>query len=302
MDNETLVKLQHFFASDMIIKKEFLNMAPPSNEGYLDHDSLVSYSDKAYDSLIYIFGELKCLTRDFFGIDSYLFKKVTLLEKEAKNAFAMAGTDINKLRAFYNGFISDMSVEFLNAVKRDYVGYTLSGSGDAMQNARTANELLHLIHSFVMNNDHLLQSVPKLSEKTNDYKYEITYRGVPNPYFDHIFANFPNSLDVGWTEVISVNDNKLLFMVRDRGHCLTIDMTVKGDKVRLEYFIPKLCNIDMINRLPGVNKVNKDSVGATGVIETTKEEAADVIYDFISKVPTDMDMVLDRPNFNEKHM
>ena len=58
-------------------------------------------------------------------------------------------------------------------------------------------------------------------------------------------------------------------------------------------FIPKLCNIEMINNLPGVNKVNKNSIGATGVIETPINTLPGVLFDFISKVPTDYDMVND---------
>ena len=50
------------------------------------------------------------------------------------------------------------------------------------------------------------------------------------------------------------------------------------------------------NNLPGVNKVNKNSIGATGVIETPINTLPGVLFDFISKVPTDYDMVI---NFEE---
>ncbi len=41
---------------------------------------------------------------------------------------------------------------------------------------------------------------------------------------------------------------------------LTIEVTLNNNIARIEYFIPKLCNIEMINNLPGVNKVNKKIV------------------------------------------
>ena len=62
---------------------------------------------------------------------------------------------------------------------------------------------------------------------------------------------------------------------------------------RIEYFIPKLCNIDMINRLPGVNKVNKGSIGATGAFEIPINSLSMTLIDFISKVPMDSDMIIE---------
>ena len=114
--------------------------------------------------------------------------------------------------------------------------------------------------------------------------------------FEQIFKMFPNDLDCGWTDMVAINDRKLIIMVRDRGHALTIEVTLNNNIARIEYFIPKLCNIEMINNLPGVNKVNKNSIGATGVIETPINTLPGVLFDFISKVPTDYDMVI---NFEE---
>ena len=66
---------------------------------------------------------------------------------------------------------------------------------------------------------------------------------------EQLFEEFPNDLDVGWTDMVAVNERKLLMMVRDRGHALTIEITLNLQTARLEYFIPKLCNIDMIKKL-----------------------------------------------------
>ena len=107
---------------------------------------------------------------------------------------------------------------------------------------------------------------------------------------EQIFKMFPNDLDCGWTDMVAINDKKLIIMVRDRGHALTIEVTLNNNIARIEYFIPKLCNIEMINRLPGVNKVNKDSVGATGVMEVKISDLPKTLFNFISMVPTDSDM------------
>ena len=49
-------------------------------------------------------------------------------------------------------------------------------------------------------------------------------------------------------------------MIRDRGHALTIEITINNDKARIDYFIPKIININMINALSGANKVRENSV------------------------------------------
>ena len=111
------------------------------------------------------------------------------------------------------------------------------------------------------------------------------------PIFEKIFEEFPNDMDVGWTDLVCINERNLLIMVRDRGHALTIEVTLDSQDASLKYFIPKLCNIDMINALPGINKVNETSVGASGFIEVPIDDLSNTLFDFISKVPMDSDMV-----------
>ena len=112
-----------------------------------------------------------------------------------------------------------------------------------------------------------------------------------------MFLNLPKFTPYG-TEVLNATvpklglvDKKLIMMVRDRGHALTIEITLNAKGARMEYFIPKICNVRMVNDLPGLfNPVDKNSVGATGAIETSLEELPSTLYDFISRVPMDHDM------------
>ena len=284
-NDEMLIKLQHFFESDMRIKKEMYNMAPPHDSQVID---IERYTDSVNDSLIYIFSELKCVALDLFGKDSQVLQTIKDLEKKTKNEFYSCGYDINKLRNFYKNNISNMSVEFLNAVKLNCIGYTFNGL--PVDKVSTANEALHLMHASVMNNDHLLQSIPAIDTKENDFKYPITLRGADVPSFKYLFNAFPNDIAVGWPDIVALDERKLLMMVRDRGHALTIEITLNGDNGRVEYFIPKICNIDMVNALEGVNKINSYDIGTTGVFERPLAELPDALYTFISKVPMDMDL------------
>ena len=291
MSEQNLVKLQHFFEVDMRIKTEMYNMAPPADGQYLDEDTLCRYTDKVDNSLRYIFSELKCIATDVFGIDSIVFNRIAIFEEKTKNAFYSCGLDIHSLRAFYKNFISNMSMKFINSVKKECIGYSPYNSIEPIELAFSVNEILHFLHSYILNNSNILHSIPLIHEKKNEFGYSISFRGYKIDKFEQLFNLFPTSIDVGWTDMVAVSENKLLMMVRDRGHALTIEITLDNNVARLDYFIPKLCNIDMINNLPGVNKVNEESVGATGAFEVDIESLPSTLFDFISKVPMDSDMV-----------
>ena len=289
MINVNLIKLQHFFEVDNKIKKEMYNNVPPTINGYLDNESICRYTNNLEDSLTYIFSELKCIALDIFNGDFLVLKKIEELENTIKTNFYSCGLDIDKLRNFYKKYISNMDISFIKEVKNKCVGY--ANSDIPIDMVSSINEMLHLVHSYVLNNENILQSIPKIAEKQNNCDYSITLRGENSKLFNELYEKFPNDLDVGWTDMVTINDKKMLMMVRDRGHALTIEITTNSDKARIEYFIPKLCNIDMINNLEGVNKVNNDSVGTTGVIETDINNLQKNLFNFISKVPTDNDIV-----------
>lgn len=295
MENNAMIRLEHFFLVDTKIKKEIYDIYPPNINGYLDNDSMIEYTDRVSDSLIYIFNEMKCVTSDLFGTNSVLYQKVCQLENVTLSAFIRCGTNAGELRTFYRNFISDMKPELVEAVKDECVGYTFYNFIDrSIELSTTVNEILHLLHSYVLNNENILQSIPEIGKKENSFSNTITLRGKDVASFNSIFQQFPSDLNVGQTDMVALNEKKLLLMVRDRGHALTVEITINGDIARLEYFIPKLCNTQMINNLPGINPVKDENVGATGVFEVPTYELANSLYGFISKVPTDADMVINR--------
>ena len=291
MNDERIIKLQHFFETDVMIKKGMYNMVP-SNLKYFDESTMQKYTDELNELLIYIFTELKCVAIDIFGKDSNVLSRICYLEDVIKNKFYSCGFDIDKLKNFYKNFISNMNSEFIDSIKNECVGYSLFKNKNSVEMAVSINEMLHYIHSYVVNNEKILQAIPLLNQKTNQFNYPINLRGNRSSVFEKLFEQFPADLDVGWTDMVIINEKKLIMMVRDRGHALSIEISLHNDVARLEYFIPKLCNIEMINKLPGVNAVNKDSVGATGVVEVPINILSESLFDFISKVPTDDDMNL----------
>ena len=292
MDNEKIIKLQHFFSVDTKIKKEIYDIAPQSLNGYIDETSISEYTDKLNDSLIYILSELKCVALDVFGKESSIFNKVCYLEQDIKTNFYSCGFDIEKLKSFYQKYISNMEPSFIDDVKRSYIGYYFGGGGvSPLKKASTINEILHLMHSRIINNEGLLKSIPLLNEKDNQHNNTISLRGIRNPMFEQLFMMFPTNLDCGITDMVIISEKTLIMMVRDRGHALSIEVTLNKDNARIEYFIPKICNVEMVNKIPGVNKVNDDSIGTTGTIEVEVKDLPTALFNFISMVPTDMDIV-----------
>lgn len=292
MNDGKLIRLKHFFEVDTRIKKEMNNMAP-SMIKYYDEASINKYTDDLNDSLVYIFNELRCIVLDLIGGDPYVLEKITYLESNIKKEFYSCGFDINKLKLFYQKYVSNMEKDFVDSVKNECVGYKIGGRLTSVEKATSINEMLHFLHSYIVNNDYILMSIPLLDEKNNEYDYPIRLRGMDSDIFRNLFDSFPADLDVGDTDMVAISDKKILIMVRDRGHALSIEISLNNGIARIEYFVPKLCNVDMINKLPGVNKVNNDSIGATGVIEVPIEYLSDTLFDFISKVPTDSDMVFE---------
>ena len=291
MSDEKIIKLQHFFEIDIRIKKGMYNMAP-SNIQYFDESTIQKYTDELNDLLIYIFCELKCVAIDIFGKNSNVLTRICYLENVIKNNFYSCCFDIDKLKKFYKNFISNMEIDFVNSVKDECVGYTFGGTASA-EMAVSINEMLHFIHSYVVNNENILQAMHLLKQKNNEYNYPIKLRGIKVPIFEQLFEHFPIYFFFGWTVMLYIHEKKLIMMVRDRGHALSIEITLSNDVARIEYFIPKLCNIEMINRLPGINTVNKNSIGATGVVEVPINALSETLFDFISKVPMDSDMILE---------
>lgn len=292
MEDERIIKLQHFFSVDTRIKKEIYDIAPQSLGEYTDEISVSKYTNELNDSLIYIFSELKCVALDVFGKESSIFNKVCYLEQDIKTNFYSCGFDIEKLKSFYQKYISNMEPSFIDDVKRSYIGYYFGGGGvSPLKKASTINEILHLMHSRIINSEGLLQSIPLLNEKDNQHNNTISLRGIRNPMFEQLFMMFPTDLDCGITDMVIINEKTLIMMVRDRGHALSIEVTLNKDNARIEYFIPKICNVGMVNKIPGVNKVNDDSIGTTGTIEVEVKDLPTALFNFISMVPTDMDIV-----------
>lgn len=303
---EALKKFKDFFTSDMKIKETLLELAPTETDD-ISEESRIEYTDKLYK-------ELKNLEVEFiemaqnFGNNPEVAQTIKSHFEKAKEAFLIGKYEPGTIQELYRKQFTEMSQKLIEDVKEEFCGYTLyRGNLDkCIKESGSINELLHVFHSYVTNNDRMIQELPVIASKKNSIERPITLYGEETKLSRKLFEEFPIELDCDDTDIVSMR-GKILMMVRGRGHALTIDIdTSQKDDILVKYFVPKLCNRDMIEALPGINIKGISENGATGLFQTSSEEMPKKIFDFIEKVPTDLDNPLlyntpnDIPRYDEK--
>lgn len=293
---KNLEAMKEFFERDMKIKETLMSLAPTEADDY-DELSRMEYVDKlekGLDSLEY--DTLASIKK--FGFGEELNNTIREYFANKKKSMAVGKYEAGICQKIYNSEFASMSENFIEEVKEGFVGYAFFSNPSKLpgfvKKAKTVNELLHSIHSSIVNNDGILESMPQIGTKRNTIEEPITLYGEENEVAEKIFKEFPLEMDCGITDIVSLK-NKVLMMIRDRGHALTIDMdTTNPKEVEVKYFVPKLCNEDMIRKLPGINESSITKSGASGFFVSDKDKITKDLFDFIEKVPTDGDIVFDK--------
>lgn len=281
--------LKNFFKTDLRIKRELMQAAPQSSDDY-DEASRMDYAEKAYRTFRDFRSDFASIDRDF-GFSSDVSEATQDFFQRGAEDFALGNYNSGITGQIYRQKFTDLRPEFVEEVKDKCVGYTFGGNlSSLVDDSQTINELLHAYHSYIMNNESILQKVPVVDQKGNDYGYSITLRGDESPLSRQVFDALLTDLDVGDTDIIGA-DEHVMMMVRDRGHALTISAEPdqsKADQIWVEYNIPKLCNVEMIKSLPGLSGYTDN--GARGGFFADRNELGTKVADFIGQVPTDDDM------------
>ncbi len=282
---ENLDRMEKFFKYDIEIKNILYKSAPKEEYRY-DRDSKIEYSNLLFTSINDIDFYLKNIVNNFdFSQDDKKYVKDFI--QSIKVELIKCGFDYNKLEKFYNICFSDMREELVNEVANNCYGY--GGMGVSLSRAKSINELLHVIHQTIINNENNYESLPIIDERKED---GITLYGKENEIARSIFKAFPSDLISTFINIMSLSNDKVVIMVRDYGYALVIELDKEkdSDKYYVRYFIPKICNVDMVNALKGVNKVDKNSRYTVGIFETSLDKLPFEIVDFVRKVPTDDDL------------
>lgn len=298
-NREIFENLKKFFASDMKMKENLLNISPKEIDDY-NEESRIEYTDKIYKKLREYEIEFEKIVENF-GLGLEINEAIKANFSKIREKFLIGKYNEGVIQKLYKTQFSNMSKNLVEEVKSNCVGYTFSREklAELINKSTSINELLHVMHSYITNDEEILQAMPVVDAKSQDIE-PITLYGEETEFSRKLFDDFPIESKCGITDIISM-DNKILMMIRDVGHALSIDIdTSKEDDIIVKYFVPKLCNRDMIEVLPGINKSSITPNGASGIFKTSKEEMSQVLIDFIEKVPTEMDMPMHNYNMDKQ--
>lgn len=288
LEKENLEKMEKFFKYNLEIKNILYNTNPKEADKY-NKDTIMEYSDKLFKALNDIEYYINVILDkfEFLQNDKCYFNNFI---KALKDELIKCGYDFNKLKQFYEICFSNMNEELVNKVGTEIKGGGYLGAGVSLNEAKSINEILHIVHQTIVNNENNYRNLPIISQKQNYEGYNVTLYGKDSELAKNIFNVIPYDLSSDYVEIMSLSNDKVILMVRDVGHALSIEIEKENDKYYVKYFIPKICNYDMVNELKGVKKVTRESNYTVGMFGTTLEKLPFELVDFITKVPTDMDM------------
>lgn len=227
-----------------------------------------------------------------FGIKEIIEEKFNEYESKILNC----NYDYDRLYAVYEKNILNMTPHLEDILQENFYGASINRNERLVfSKCNTINDILHALHFYVVNNEQYYRGMPVINSKKNSNGYNIVLYGKENELADGLFDNFPDTMDVGSTDILSF-DNRMMIMVRDKGHALSLDITKEDDKYRVSYFIPKVCNVEKVNQLRGVTKLNPETSNSfnstKGEFVVNRGSFSSEIIDFIDCVPTDSDMII----------
>ena len=298
MDN--VEKIEQFFKDDIDIKNLMYEAAYNDNYGY-STESITQYSD--YIEKVLKYSEEKL--REMVYLSSYMYESerennlrdLQKKFKEFQKELAKCGLNIDKLKNFCEKNICSMSEKYINDINSTIYAY--GGCGlSIFDQAQSLNEMLHGLHHQMTNNEFIYKGIPKVQEKYKYQGFEISLYGKDiTPLAESIFDKLsPEEFSEG-ADIFSMN-NKILMLMRGSGHALSVEINpsrINPKEVEVDYFIPKVCNVEKVNLLPGVRQVDRIATQTRGAFNVDQSLAADLVVDFVKKVPTDKDL----PSFNE---
>ncbi len=298
MENK-LDKLKKFFDYNMKIKRVLYESASNKYMDGYNTSYSIEYADKLHNSFEDIEYYITSIANLFLSEDYQRYVKALLAVY--KEELFKCGSEFNKLRYFYENCFSKINPVLANEVRETCVGYYMFNSGFSLvKKAKTVNEILHVMHAAIVNDETTYGNIPLIERRENDNGKYIDLVGVQNDVAIEILNSFPTEIYSDRVNIMSFG-NKILLMVRDVGHALSIEIDIEGAECDVKYFIPKVCNYLMVNKLKGVTPVRMDSKYAVGEFVVPTDEIANVISNFVLGVPTDDHMFIQGGKFYEEN-
>ena len=300
---------------DIAIKKQLADLAnSPSME--LMENGVDKYGTillRGADKLTRNFEEIfSCIDHlpitESNDIVTSLRTKVSELALGLKGDAIKAGLDWQLLRSTYANDVAAMSADYVRRVAdtiysfMDMSDTSIQSIQELIHDSHSFNELLHLTHSYVMNNDELRDALELWSDSNNEGHY-IRGLGRRNEIAEGIYQKFleawrlgDNYAREGWRHKapiavdIVLAGNILHIVVRDYGHSLNLVMNTvpdQQDNILIQYHMSKVPNEAMVYQLPGISTVRRTY--ASGQWLASSKNIGGEIINFVKQVPTDID-------------
>lgn len=288
--NENYEKLDKFFKIDLKIKDLILKTKP--NEKIYDTSGAIKYVDNLIKELDTIKDYFFWII-DTYSMCPYLKDVINNSFNEYNEKLLNSNYDYDRLTRIYQECILKMTSGLDKELQKNLFGYNINRKEvESFEKCKTINDYLHAFHFYIVNNEKIFHSMPIIDRKINKDDEPIILFGKENDLSRDLFNKYPVELGTGEVDILSFDDH-LLMMIRDVGHALSVDSTIENDNIRVSYFVPKSCNIEKVNKLKGVTKLDpltSDMFSPTnGEFVCKKEDFTSEMIDFISNVPTDID-------------
>lgn len=284
---KTIQELERFFELDLKVKK-LIEVSRP-NLYDADPVEIESKLMSSVNSTRLMLNQMVLLS----GLD--LEEEFDELHENILSDIKNCNYNINKLESVYENDFLRMTNGFEDSLEKNIFGFCNKANiYIPLEHCKTINDMLHYVHFYVMNNEDTFKNMNVIDVKKQDDEVEwMNYKlygkdtEIARDIFNKLPENEPRIDEVSF-------DNHIILMVRDRGHALTIDVQNELDHYRVSYYIPKICNIDMVNSLKGISKVDpnkkSDFDSAHGEFAVDKSSVGDEINKLITSVPTDEDI------------
>ena len=300
---------------DIAIKKQLADLANSPSMELMENgaDKYGTILLRGADKLTRNFEEIfSCIDHlpitESNDIVTSLRAKVSELALGLKGDVIKAGLDWQLLRSTYANDVAAMSADYVRRVAdtiysfMDMSDTSIQSIQELIHDSHSFNELLHLTHSYVMNNDELRDALELWSDSNNEGHY-IRGLGRRNEIAEGIYQKFLEAWRLGddyaregWRHKapiavdIVLAGNILHIVVRDYGHSLNLVMNTvpdQQDNILIQYHMSKVPNEAMVYQLPGISTVRRTY--ASGQWLASSKNLGDEIINFVKQVPTDID-------------
>lgn len=282
--DRNLIKIEYFFQLDLLIKGIISDLFP----NILDPDNieeLETYEKKLENSLDRLEISFERIIK-LLDLSENIDNKISQLFENYRKEVKKSPLEYIHLKELFLKIFVNMDPELINKVNEELIGYYIHRNlYRLLLQSTSITELLHVLHSYVVNNEEILQSCGIL-----DSKGTISLYGRTTKVSQEVFTNMKRGIRSSEITILSINEEHIILMLRDNGHATTLDITINEDIAWINYFIPKVCNYLMVQCLPGVNKVDENSKWAKGTVMVNAKDLGNYINSFVRKIPTDEDM------------